>query len=121
MPASPASTSVQARLTLATLAVLASSTLGMTACAAPSSVARVMIEFGVPTAGDAPDWLARLQQRSGVTLRYATAVSPRRHVYELRCPPRDDQCETAIGKLREDPAILDIVPDALRLAHPVTP
>ncbi len=100
---------------------IASLMLGMTACAAAPTPARIIIDFRAPTEGAAPDLLARMQHQSGVAMRFSGSVSPHRHSYELRCPPRDARCETAIHKLREDPAVRDIVPDSPRATQPTPP
>ena len=95
--------------------------LGAAACAsspATTSV-RVLIEFREPVDGAAADLLSRLQWRSGVAIRYATAVSAKLHAYLLSCPA--DHCVAAIAALRREPAILDITPDLLRKPIHTTP
>jgi hypothetical protein len=92
--------------------------LGAAGCscapAAAQSPLRVLIEFREPVEGAAPDLLSRLGRSSGVSIRYAAAVSPKLHAYELACPAGDPHCDAAIRSLRRDPAVLDISPDQLR-------
>jgi len=93
------------------------------ACASSPAAAqppiRVLVEFRDPVDGAAADLLSQLQQRSGVAIRYATAVSPKLHAYLLSCPA--DHCAAAIAALRREPAILDITPDLLRKPIHTTP
>ncbi len=121
MPTSSAVNSDRRSSTTPAALALAWLMLSMTACASPPTPVRLMIEFRTPTEGAAPELLSRLERQSGVTMRFSSSVSTRRHSYELRCPPRDARCDTAIRKLREDPAVMDIVPDTLRTAHPSPP
>ena len=73
-----------------------------------------MIEFRQATDGDAPDLISRLETLSGVPIRYAASVSPKRHTYLLHCPAGEPPCEAALHALSKDPAVVDISPDLLR-------
>lgn len=74
--------------------------LSLLACAAAPSAAelRLMARNPEGVRSDDPAWLARLSQASGVPVRFAAAISPRRASYLIACAP-EEGCKSALARL----------------------
>ena len=95
--------------------------LSCVACAqAPASEPaplRVVILFQHPEPGAEASVLARLAEVSGVSVRFAAAVSEREYAYVLACPPADPICRQAIAALAAWPRIERVQADELKRIH----
>ena len=89
---------------------------GAQACATPPTAAapQVIISFTQPVDGAAPATLARLAAASGAEFAFVSSLSPRSHVYRLRCPASDPGCGHTLAALKAQPSVDYLSPDTLK-------
>ena len=64
--------------------------------------------------GAAPATLARLAAASGAEFAFVSSLSPRSHVYRLRCSASDPGCGRALAALKAQPSVDYLSPDTLK-------
>ena len=105
------------RLALNTvLSTLAAALTGACATTAegPPGELRVIVQFSRSVTPSDPELLKRLERATNTSVRLSSMISDTEAAYWLRCTVRDPTCDALMGRLMEEPRVMNVQPDRFR-------